>query len=1046
MTQTIRLKKSDVPDKKPQLNDLVLGELAVNSYDGKIYLKKKQGGVEEIVDIQAGSGSDGTGRPAGDIYTVQINGGNDKFEAVPVGDAGRVLTSNGTATPTWEPVPVSGGTVRSVDINGGSTGLAFNGGPVTTIGTFIVDGTLSISHGGTGAINKKDAMINLLPTQTGFTNAALFTDGSGNLSWAIPPGVVYQPGAGITFVNDTTIVSTVADNTGVTNRLTVTNGDGTLTYLPAGTSGYVLTSNGSGLPTWAQPLGTVSDIRIFRNTDMGLYISGGDVLNPPVADTRQITTTGTISLAGVLRAEYGGTNATSILGARTNLLPSQASNGNKVLVTTGTDVYWGEGLPPQGGNSGNMLVTNGVTASWVPATTGGTVTSISGSGGTTGLTLSGGPITTSGTLTLGGVLGINNGGTGGLLPISKGGTGATTAQDARNALLPSQAGKVGLILTTDGTDVSWTSASAGSVTSVDGSGGTTGLTFTGGPITGSGTLTLGGVLGINNGGTGGLLPITKGGTGATTADAAFKNLSPATAAGDIIYSNGTTNVKLAIGTTNQVLTVTAGLPTWKDPVGGGSGSVTSVNASGGSTGLTFSGGPVTSTGTLTLGGVLEVNNGGTGSGSRSQAFLNLAPEVAGHNGEALIVTGSSVSWKSLADSGAITSVNGGSTGLQFSTTGFPVGMTVLQGTLSIPSGGTGATTAQGARTSLLPDQSGKQDKVLLSDGTDVYWGNTNGSGTVTSVGIDPATTGLTFSGGPITSDGQFLVGGTLNIANGGTGGTSAQQARNNLLPPQATHDGQILVTNGTDAYWSDAAGSGTVTSVNASGGSTGLTFTGGPVTTIGVLELGGTLAVSNGGTGGTTAAQAVTNLLPSQTGNSGRVLSTNGTTVSWLAPSALDVAAGTSGQLQFKSPTTGLAATADLAYNTSTRTLTGPNLVVETLRVTTGVTNLTGGVVSNTITLGTPAITPAQGNFFIYTVASVTTWTIGAVTNNAYSLTLKLINGGGAVQNWPANVYWAGGAPPVLTSGATKYDLIFLTTMDGGTTYQGASLINFDLP
>jgi hypothetical protein len=43
---------------------------------------------------------------------------------------------------------------------------------------------------------------------------------------------------------------------------------------------------------------------------------------------------------------------------------------------------------------------------------------------------------------------------------------------------------------------------AGTVTSVDGSGGTTGLTLTGGPIVNSGTLTLGGTLNPANGGTG----------------------------------------------------------------------------------------------------------------------------------------------------------------------------------------------------------------------------------------------------------------------------------------------------------------------------------------------------------------------------------------------------------------------------------------------------------------------------------------------------------------------------------------------------------------
>jgi len=46
--------------------------------------------------------------------------------------------------------------------------------------------------------------------------------------------------------------------------------------------------------------------------------------------------------------------------------------------------------------------------------------------------------------------------------------------------------------------------------------------------------------------------------------------------------------------------------------GTGSGTVTSVNVSGGTTGLTTSGGPITTSGTITLAGILAVANGGTG--------------------------------------------------------------------------------------------------------------------------------------------------------------------------------------------------------------------------------------------------------------------------------------------------------------------------------------------------------------------------------------------------------------------------------------------------
>jgi hypothetical protein len=57
-----------------------------------------------------------------------------------------------------------------------------------------------------------------------------------------------------------------------------------------------------------------------------------------------------------------------------------------------------------------------------------------------------------------------------------------------------------------------------------------------------------------------------------------------------------------------------------------------------------------------------------------------------------------------------------------------------------------------------------------------------------------------------------------------------------------------------------APGTGTVTSVNADGSTTGMSFTGGPITTSGTLTLGGTLALTNGGTGATSAATALTSL------------------------------------------------------------------------------------------------------------------------------------------------------------------------------------------
>lgn len=78
------------------------------------------------------------------------------------------------------------------------------------------------------------------------------------------------------------------------------------------------------------------------------------------------------------------------------------------------------------------------------------------------------------------------------------------------------------------------------------------------------------------------------------------------------------------------------------------------------------------------------------------------------------------------------------------------------------------------------------------------------------------------------------VTGTLPIANGGTGATTATAAINALLPTQTGNTDKILKTDGTNVSWATvAAGSaGTVTSITAGNG-----LTGGTITTTGTIAL-----------------------------------------------------------------------------------------------------------------------------------------------------------------------------------------------------------------
>ena len=138
------------------------------------------------------------------------------------------------------------------------------------------------------------------------------------------------------------------------------------------------------------------------------------------------------------------------------------------------------------------------------------------------------------------------------------------------------------------------------------------------------------------------------------------------------------------------------------------------------------------------------------------------------------------------------------------------------------------------------------------------WEVISGTGTVTSVQMAGGTTGLTYSGGPITGAGTITTAGTLAAANGGTGLTS----------PGAS--GNVLKSDGAGAWTSAAdSDSGTVTSIATTGTVNGITLTGGTITTTGTLTLGGTLSgvdltsqitgtlpVANGGTGATTVNAA----------------------------------------------------------------------------------------------------------------------------------------------------------------------------------------------
>lgn len=235
-----------------------------------------------------------------------------------------------------------------------------------------------------------------------------------------------------------------------------------------------------------------------------------------------------------------------------------------------------------------------------------------------------------------------------------------------------------------------------------------------------------------------------------------------------------------------------------------------------------------------------------------------------------------------------------SSGTATNLTGLPLS-TGVTGVLPVANGGSGTATPSlvaGTNVSITGSWPNQTVAVTGSGSGDVTG---PASSTDNAIARFDGTTGKVIqnSGVQINDAGEVNVGvwkaTEIGISYGGTGAASASQARGNLLPSYTGNSGKVLAVNtgATDVEWISAGGVGTVTSVDVSGGTTGLTTSGGPITGSGTITLAGTLAVANGGTGQTTAAAAITALTGTQT--SGYYLRSDGTNAALGAIQAADV-------------------------------------------------------------------------------------------------------------------------------------------------------------
>ena len=386
--------------------------------------------------------------------------GADGLYIGPVGLAGQVLVSGGTAAPTWgsallvvdQPAnvvyagPVSGPNaptsfrlLANADLpDSGVTANTYGSAlavPVVTVNAkgVITSVTTAAITGGLAYQGSWNASTNT-PTLTSsvgtngyyyIVSVAGATNLDGITDWLVGDWAIYN-GATWQKIDQTNLVSSVNGQVGVVSIAyadlagAVPTWNQNTTGTADNVTGVVALANGGSGQTTAQAAmdafaGAVTSGSYLRGDGTNVVMNTIQVADVP---TLNQNTTGTAAnVTGVVAIANGGSGQTTASAAFNALSPITAT-GDLIL---GTGVNTASRLAI--GSNGYLLSSDGTTASWQPAPAGGVTTF---DAGTTGLT----PATpTTGAISLAGTLALANGG-----------TGAINANDARTNLVAASSG------------------------------------------------------------------------------------------------------------------------------------------------------------------------------------------------------------------------------------------------------------------------------------------------------------------------------------------------------------------------------------------------------------------------------------------------------------------------------------------------------------------------------------------------------------------------------------------------------------------------------